>query len=307
MAYCTVCRNAWAQVILSAKVSRSRLAYRCTRLLVTLLILTLIAPVNAANFLTGLEAYLLENDFAAALREWRPLAEQGHAEAQFYLGRMYANGEGVAQNDSEAAKWYRRAAEQGHTEALDKLMGMAIQAAQTAYQTGSEAYLRGDFAVALREWKPLAELGHADAQHNLGFMYDLGKGVPENNAEAVKWYSKAAEQDHPEAQWNLGVMFADGEGVPENEVEAVRWFRRAAEQGYTAAQTSLGFMYAIGKGLPQDDVQAHAWFNIAAAQGDPHAEKMKDQIADSMSLQGLTRAQELAQQYWETYVLPFVN
>ena len=175
------------------------------------------------------------------------------------------------------------------------------------FQSGLEAYQQGDFSIVLREWRPLAEQGDILAQFGLGVMYDRGEGVPQNDTEAVKWYRRAAEQGHDMAQFSLGVMYEEGEGVPQSDAEAVRWFRKAAEQGYTEAQTTMGFMYALGKGLPEHDVQAYAWFNIAAAQGDPHAEKMKNQIADSMTREGLTRAQELAQQYWEEYVLPFQN
>jgi TPR repeat protein len=60
-------------------------------------------------------------------------------------------------------------------------------------------------------------------------MYDEGEGVPENNAEAVRWYRLAAEQGYARAQSNLGFMYSNGEGVPENNAEAVRWYRLAAE------------------------------------------------------------------------------
>ena len=63
------------------------------------------------------------------------------------------------------------------------------------YQKGVAAAQSGDFATALREWKPLAEQGHADAQFNLGFMYDNGEGVPQNDKTAMKWYTLAAEKE----------------------------------------------------------------------------------------------------------------
>ena len=66
-------------------------------------------------------------DFASALRAVRPLAEQGDADAQYYLGAMYENGRGVRQNYAEAAKWYRRAAEQSHAEAEMRLNNLHAQ------------------------------------------------------------------------------------------------------------------------------------------------------------------------------------
>ena len=67
---------------------------------------------QAQDFQKGIEAYQ-QGDFETALEEWRPLAEQGHADAQVSLGAMYHYGYGVPQDYTEAAKWYRLAAEQG--------------------------------------------------------------------------------------------------------------------------------------------------------------------------------------------------
>ena len=73
--------------------------------------------------------------------------------------------------------------------------------------------------------------------------YDTGEGVPQDYAEAVKWYRLAAEQGYAAAQFNLGVGYANGEGVPQDYAEAVKWYRLAAEQGYAAAQYNLGVMH----------------------------------------------------------------
>ena len=78
------------------------------------------------------------------------------------------------------------------------------------------AYESKDYATALKLWRPLAEQGDAQAQYNLGIMYDNGQGVPQDDAEAVKWYRKAAEQGIAKAQYNLGVMYANGRGVPQD-------------------------------------------------------------------------------------------
>ena len=84
-------------------------------------------------------------------------AEQGDAESQFSLGKMYYKGQGVPQDDVEALEWIRRAAQQGHAEAQSTL-------------------------------RQLAEQGHASAQYNLGWMYYTGVGVPENDIEAYAWF-----------------------------------------------------------------------------------------------------------------------
>ena len=81
-------------------------------------------------------------------------------------------------------------------------------------QKGFDAYKRGDYAAALREWRPLAEQGHAKAQSILGSMYDDGQGVPQDYAEAARRYRKAAEQGYAFAWLKLGSMYGIGEGVP---------------------------------------------------------------------------------------------
>jgi len=95
------------------------------------------------------------------------------------------------------------------------------------YQAGLYAYERADYKTAYREWLSLAEQGDARAQFELGTLYDDGKGVARDDAEAVKWY------------------------------------RRATEHGYDLAQYTLGMSYYIGEGVPQDYIQAYAWFNLA--------------------------------------------
>ncbi len=165
------------------------------------------------------------------------------------------------------------------------------------FEAGYEAYNRGDYATALKEWRPLAEQGGAAAQFNLGLMYHLGKGVPQDNKEAVRWYRQAAEQGDTWAQYNLGFMYREGKGVPQDNKEAVRLYRLAAEQGHAAAQNNLGVMYFKGRGVPKDDVLAHMWVNLAAAQGDETARKGRDRLATRMTAAQLDDAQRLAREW----------
>jgi TPR repeat protein len=121
-----------------------------------------------------------------------------------------------------------------------------------------------------------------------------------------KWHP-LAEQGDARAQTNLGHLYADGKGVPQNDAKAVKWFRTAAEQGHVSAQAVLGAMYANGRGAPRDNVQAYAWLNIAVAQGYTLAAEARDIVAQRMTSEAEARdqAQRLAQEYWDTYVLPF--
>jgi len=81
-------------------------------------------------------------------------------------------------------------------------------------------------------------------------MHTNSEGVPQDDAEAVKWYRRAADQGDAKAQDNLGAMYATGRGVPRDDAEAVKWFRRAAIQGDADAENNLGRMYAKGRGVP---------------------------------------------------------
>jgi hypothetical protein len=194
------------------------------------------------------------------------------------------------------------------------------EAAAGPYEEGFAADERGDYAEAVRLWRPLAEQGDAflqsmlgamygegkgvpqdDAeavkwhrlaaeqgfalgQLNLGLMYDTGKGVPQDYAEALKWYRLAAEQGLAQAQFNLGIMYGEGKGVPQDYAEALKWYRLAAEQGYANAQYILGLSYFIGKGMPQDFVQAHMWVNLAAARFPASETKTRDLAVENCDL-----------------------
>ena len=120
----------------------------------------------AADLLTGFKAYE-SGDYATALREWEPLAEQGHAGAQSLLGLMYRKGQGVAQDDKAAVKWYRLAAKQGFAGAQYNL-GLMYAHGEGVPQ---------DYKAAVKLFRLAAEQGDAQAQYNLGVMYDEGKGV----------------------------------------------------------------------------------------------------------------------------------
>ena len=78
-------------------------------------------------------------------------------------------------------------------------------------------------------------------------MLDIGRGVPEDNDEAVRWYRKAAEQDTARAQYLLGTMYESGEGVHEDEAEALKWYHKAAEQGYGPACNGIAWRYATSE------------------------------------------------------------
>jgi hypothetical protein len=160
---------------------------------------------------------------------------------------------------------------------LDELKALAEQGDVAAQHEVARIYDNGrgvseNDAEAVKWYRLAADQGYADAQYNLGIMYTKGLGVPEDFVEAIKWYRLAAEQENAEAQTNLGAMYDSGKGVPENAAEAVKWYRLAADQGNARSQHNLGHMYLNGEGVPADEVEAIKWFRLAADQGNADAQ-----------------------------------
>jgi len=110
-----------------------------------------------------------------------------------------------------------------------------------------------------------------------------------------------AQQGNANAQTILGLMYDLGRGVPEDDAEAVRWYRLAADQGYAPGQVYLGAMYRFGEGVPEDIVLAYMWFNLAAAQGHEDARGNKDEAQSRMTRAQIVEAQRLSREWLEAH------
>jgi TPR repeat protein len=175
----------------------------------------------AGAFEDGEAAYKLKG-YGTALRLFRPLAEQGDARAQVYLGWMYFYGEGVQEDVTEAAKWFSKAADEGSAEGEDELGWF--------YDMGWGVPM--DRARAQKLYRLAAEQGYAPAQFRVGYTYTV-KGDGQDFIEAAKWFRKAAEQGDGDAQFQLGILYYHGNGVPKDNVQAYMWFSLAAARGIT--------------------------------------------------------------------------
>ena len=158
------------------------------------------------------------------------------------------------------------------------------------------AYNKKDYETALREWIPLAEQGHANAQYNLGAMYHKGEGVLQDYKTAAQLWKLAADQGHANAQNSLGAMYFNGQKFPQDYKAAVKWYRLAAEQGHAKAQFHLGRMYEDGNGIPQDFVLAHMLSNLAASNGDEGAGESRDILGEDMTSSQIEKAQDLTRE-----------
>src|SRR5262245_374358 len=159
---------------------------------------------------------------------------------------------------------------------------------------------RADYATAVRLSQPLADNGNPIAQFILGEMYRHGRGVPQNDTEAVMWYRKAADQGYARAQLNLGFMYAEGRGVAKDLGECVKWYRLAADQGYAHAQYNLGLLYATAEGVPQDFVLAYMWLNLSAKQRYRDAAKQRDSLFSRMTPTQVAEALKLSRDWRPT-------
>jgi hypothetical protein len=155
------------------------------------------------DFQLGLKAYL-DADYETALAFWRPIAQDGHATAQYCLGNMYYSGKGVQKDRVQAATWFRKAASQGHPVAQLNL--------GNAYRWGEGVHQ--DFSQAASWWRKSADQGQAQAQFNLGTLYYFGRGVNRDRTTAVKWYRKSAANGYAPAGQFLHKLKTTGELSP---------------------------------------------------------------------------------------------
>jgi uncharacterized protein len=221
------------------------------------------------------------DDVAAALRQLKPLAEYGDADAQFKLGSLYYQGWGVPQDYREAATWLRKAAEQNNVFAQVTL-GIAYS---EGLKTGI-VEIEKDYPQALMWFIFATAQGDLEA---LELRDSLAtKMTPAQISEAQKLarefkpqnvYTKAltefkalAEKGDAAAQLKVGVIYYSGQGVPRDYREALAWFKKAAEQGNPLAQYNVGFMHEQGQGTPQDYMEAAKYYRQAAERGNQLAQ-----------------------------------
>ena len=145
------------------------------------LMVTLAAPLSAADFGAGMRAY--ENgDFEIAYKEWLPLAEAGNADAQYWIGKLYSSGKGVKQDSETAFAYYLSAAQQGHGEAQHS-------AASSLFFSPDEK----DKALAFSLYMRAAVNGVTLTYVDIAGAYCFGVGVDENPLLADVWMALALE------------------------------------------------------------------------------------------------------------------
>jgi TPR repeat protein len=260
------------------------------------LLILLFGTPASADFQKGFDAYE-SGDYATALKEFRSLADKGDAGAQYNLGLMYDNGDGVTQDYNVAASWYKLAAEQGLAEAQYEL-GLSYDIGQGVTQ---------DYKTAFKWYRLAAEQGHANAQFNLGQMYTNGLGVTRDNTRAYMWWHIAASQGHERADVYRSrveklMTPAQLEKARQLVREAIAKIRKASpkptkpatEQIIAADYYKLGRAYALGQDVTKDLTRAYMWWHIAASKGNEDATRGRGIIEEQMTPAQVEKALELA-------------
>lgn len=196
----------------------------------------------------------VEQDFTIAAIWFKKAAEQGHAKAQFCLGIMYEDGQGVPQNDEDAFYWYQISAKKGYINAQFNLALM--------YESGNG--VQQDYKQAARWYRKAAKCGDLDSLVNLGSMYCNGEGYPKDYKKAFELFSEAAGKGDPTAQNNLGFMYQYGLGVDVDMEKAMSLYQESANNGYARAQITLGLFYLNGDVVKQDYKKAEMFFRQAS-------------------------------------------
>lgn len=156
---------------------------------------------------------------------------------------------------------------------------------QADFQAGGDAYKRGDYETAVKEFLPIAKNGDHRAMYALGSMYAAGHGVERDLEEAFRWFQRAARYGRPDAEYKIGLMYHQGLGVERNYKRALNWYGKAAKKGYGSAHYQIGLMYLAGNGVKKDIVKAHAWSLLAQEMGEKRA-------ASSLAVTGNTLSDE---------------
>jgi TPR repeat protein len=263
------------------------MASKCVRSYCPILILfaASLTPLRA-DFETGLKAYN-SGDYATALKEWQPLADQGEPHAQYNVGLLYARGQGMPTDFAKAADYYRKAADQGIVEAEYNL--------GVLYSNGQG--VKKDDTEAGKWFLKAANQGDAHAAESLGNVYQEGPGAFQNFGEAEKWYRKAAENGVASAEFNLGVMYDIGQGVKEDFGEAFKWYQKAADQGYSSALCNIAILYYNGQGVPVDRLKAHEYFLIAKELGEPRADNLIKLTTEKLNKKQILQASAAADEW----------
>jgi TPR repeat protein len=226
-------------------------------------VLAAASPTSAMEAFRSGAKLLKSGDTAKALNSLQYAAEQGHPLAQWKLGRMYADGEGVTQDDQKAFDYFRRIADR-HAE--DSPSTPEARFVANAFVALGHYYLQGIPKTDVKRDPERARemfayaasyFGDADAQFYLARMYLDGIGAPHDPRQAARWFGLSAQKGNCEAQAMLGAMLFAGDHVPRQAARGLMWLALAKDNA-RGNQAWIGGLYESAMRQANEDERAMA-------------------------------------------------
>lgn len=141
--------------------------------------------------------------------------------------------------------------------------------------------------------------GSAEAQYQIGLLFEYGRDVEQDDFIAANWYEKSAAQAFSDAQYRLAILYDNGWGKPTNKEKAFELYESAAENGHELAQHDVAIMYFKGIGVNRNPLQAYKWLRIAVLSGSPLMQKHLTMIAQDLFPEEIKVAESLAKEWME--------
>ncbi|WP_047980600.1 tetratricopeptide repeat protein [Ornithinibacillus contaminans] len=202
------------------------------------------------------------NDWAFTWYEFAALA--GNADALYWLGNLYYDGDVVAQDLEKTYTCYQEAAQKGHPDAINNYADMYLRG----------EYVEKDEKRALELFTVAAKHGVPEAMYTLGYMYENGVGTATDLEKSKEWFIQSALHGDVFAANRLGhEAIENGNGE-----EAIDWYRMAADREDSYGEFNLGLCYEEGIGTPVNIKKAKYWYQKAALKGDKQARERLKQL-----------------------------
>ena len=288
---------------------------KASRLIFTLLLASSVAVVQLAAQQTKADQ--------KPIGEVKAKAEAGDAESEVELGLRYDKGKGVAKDQVEAVKWYRKAAEQNYARAQNNL--------GVCYAEGEG--VAKDQVEAVKWFRKAAEQNYAEAQYNLGVCYDqwrrrgegsrwrrrngiakppsritprlntiwasatTGRRRGEGSGGSGEMVSQSRRAEYRQSAKQFGLLLLCRRRRGEGSGGGGEWYRKAAKQNLAAAQYNLGVRYYNGEGVAKDWVEAYKWLLLAARQGDEDAKKNITELESKLTPEQIADGKKRARDF----------
>lgn len=219
----------------------------------------------------------VSRDYALAAMWYRRAAEQGNSDAQDSLGQKYLIGEGLEKNLAEALQWFHKSARQRNPSAMYHL-GAAYYNGDGVEVNDAQAYAWFRLAKEAGYTKAVEAIERAESElkpqmitvglEHIAEMYEKGRDLPENRAEAARWWSAAAARGDEDANVGMAFNILRAEGVQRDDLNKARQAcMKAASRQNHRAEYCLGYLYQHGLGVAPDAKRARHWYELAADKG----------------------------------------